>query len=74
MEYDESRQGVKYYGDKNLGKSQCSLKVGVLFRATNVNSVPVRKLLLGLCSLMDNGHDVYFTHDARCYAVSLRQW
>ena len=72
-----SRRGVKYFGLgskitstlPNLGKRQQSLKFGHLLRKASGNLVPVWNPLLALCSLMDSGHDVYFTHHAGCCAI-----
>ena len=53
-----------------MAKRQYSLNVGHLLRKANVSVVPVRIPLSALCSLMDSGHDVYFTHDVGCHAFT----
>ena len=81
VESEESRRGVKYFepGDNitprlpNLDKRQHSLKVGHLLREASVDIVPVRNLLAAMCSLMEWGHDVYFTYDAGCYAIHTKK-
>ena len=70
VESEESRRGVKYFGpgdwqatgqsqswESSLQSSRCQL------------CTSAKNHGLALCSSMDSGHDVFFTHEGGCFGV-----
>ena len=69
----ESQAGVKYFGPgdtvtpslPNMGRRKYRLDIGGVRRHDKVNIVPVWMLLLAMCDLEDNGHDIYIVNGKR---------